>query len=320
MTSFTMTMQIVQSAAALPADLRGGVVCIGNFDGVHVGHQALLRTTLERAASLGAPAIVYTFDPHPTTVLAPRAGVVLLQPLAQRLQTLSTYPLAATVVESFTAAFAAMPAATFCTQVLGAQLAARHLVVGHDFTFGHKRSGHTHDLQQWCAAQQVGCDIVAPVFVGELLVSSTYIRHCVTQGRMEEAAAGLSRPYCISGPLIRGRGVGKQLGFPTLNLVPDNPLLPPPGVYISSAGWTATEHTATHPAATYIGTIPTFGGTTLVVETYLLTDPPPPDITQMTIAFHRQIRGDVRFDSADSLRLQIARDVAAARAYHQLPT
>lgn len=308
-------MEIFHGANQVPRHLQGGVATMGNFDGVHCGHAAILSRVVSHSRTLQVPALVYTFDPHPATVLAPGLAFHMLQTLPQRLASLAACGLTAAVVEPFTADFAAMTARDFFDCILVRALAPCHLIVGYDLTFGRHRAGRVSELQQWCQALLIGCDVVEPLFVKEALVSSTYIRTCVTTGRLDDAAAALGRPYALSGSVVRGHGIGTQLGFPTLNMAPDNALIPPEGVYVTSVRLAADDATL-HPASTYIGQRPTFGGTTRVVETFLLTTDPGQPAT-LEVLFHYRVRGDIRFDTPDALKTQIANDVQQAREFHR---
>lgn len=298
----------------VPAAARGGVMTMGNFDGVHRGHQTILARVVEAAVAQHATAIAYTFYPHPATVLAPALGLSLLQTLAQRTAALARCGIALTVVEPFTAAFAALTAPQFFQEIIVDRFAPRRIIIGYDFTFGRHRGGRVADLAALCTHAGIACDVVEPVFVGQVLVSSTYIRQCVAHGAMDDAALALGRPYALSGTVVSGHGLGRQLGFPTINIVPENALIPPEGVYVTSAQGGADQPAI--PAATYIGRRPTFGGTALVVETYLLADPVSTPHT-LEVRFHTRLRGDVRFDTAEALKQQIAQDVAQARAWHE---
>ncbi|MBI4238523.1 MAG: bifunctional riboflavin kinase/FAD synthetase [Deltaproteobacteria bacterium] len=306
-------MQIIQGSAAFPPALHGAVLTMGNFDGVHIGHQTICRDVVAKARGWGCASVAYTFDPHPLRVLAPALQLTMLQTVPQRLQALAAAGLDATVVEPFTPEIAALPPQAFLTEILWQRLRPRAVVIGYDFTFGQRRAGRVADLERFGAEHKLQVDVIEPVFCGPILVSSTYLRHCIEQGDVEAAATALGRPYTIGGTLVTGRGVGRQLGFPTLNVRSSNELLPATGVYVTWALHAATQL----PAVTYVGHNPTFGGTGLVVETHLLTACPP-DITQLEVSFLRRLRGDIHFECVDDLTRQIAQDVAAARAYHQL--
>jgi riboflavin kinase / FMN adenylyltransferase len=310
-------MQTVHGSQQVSATLHGAVVTMGNFDGVHLGHQTIIADVCAAAKRDQAPSLVYTLYPHPAKVLAPALGLQLIQTLPQRLRSLAATGIDATIVEDFSPAFAALSAQDFFAQIIVGALAPRRLILGYDLTFGHQRQGRAEDLQVWATAANIACDIVQPQLVGEVLVSSTYIRRCIVQGHIEAATEALGRPFALEGELVRGRGVGRQLGFPTLNLVPHNELMPPEGVYITSACWD-TESNTDYPAATYIGRNPTFGGDALVVETYMLADEPPETLAHLEVRLHRRIRGDMTFRSAEALKNQIADDVNEARAFHGL--
>lgn len=307
-------MKIITGSAQLPLALRGGVITLGNFDGVHRGHQALITHTMALSQRAQGPALAYTFDPHPAKVLAPEVQLLMLQTLEQRLRSLEEQGLDAVVVESFTPALAHLTARAFFHDILQARLSPRGLVIGHDFTYGHHRAGRPDTLQRDCLAAGITCELLPPVFLDDVLISSTYLRRLILQGHVASAAKALGRPFASSGQIVVGRGVGRTLGFPTLNLLPATELCPPEGIYITSASW-GPDWEMRAPAATYIGHNPTFGGTPLAIETYLLTTTPPP-LTTMEVHFHERLRGDAKFVDAQELQKQIARDVAAARAFH----
>lgn len=308
-------MKVFHGAHTLPSTLQGGVMTLGNFDGIHVGHQQILRQVVRESERRHLPSLVYTFDPHPAKVLAPKLELAMIQTLSQRLDTFARSALQATVVEPFTHPFADMEAGTFCDTILGDCFAPSHLIVGYDLTYGRHRMGRTTTLAAWCLQRQIDCSIIEPVFVGDVLISSTYIRRCIASGNVAEAQSALGRPFALIGDIVRGHGIGQQLGFPTLNMMPHNELVPIEGVYVTSARL-GSQPGILFPAATYIGRRPTFGGTAQVVETYLLEGTPGAE-TRMTVDFHHRLRGDIRFDTAEALRQQITDDVAAARTYHE---
>ncbi|MBI2345786.1 MAG: bifunctional riboflavin kinase/FAD synthetase [Deltaproteobacteria bacterium] len=307
-----MAMQILRGSDNIANPLVRAVLTMGNFDGVHRGHQAILARVVDVARSIGGTPVVYTFDPHPATVLAPERPFFLLQTIPQRLRVLADCGIAVTVLEPFTASLAALAPKDFFDNILRARIAPTHVIVGYDFTFGLHRAGRVELLKTLGSRHLISVEVIEPVFDKETLISSTYIRQCLREGRIASATAALGRPHAIEGALVRGRGIGRQIGFPTANLLPDNALIPPDGVYITSV----RLDNRTYPAATYIGRNPTFGGETQVIETYLLDFAGTIEAERMEIALHELLRGDVRFDSTDALRTQIEKDVAAARKYH----
>lgn len=311
-------MELIAGSTQLPSNLRRGILTMGNFDGVHLGHQGIIAQIIDAGIATSSPTLVYTFDPHPAKLLAPALALKMIQTTPQRLRALAATGITATVVEAFTPAFANLSPDDFFHTVLQQRLAPRAMIIGYDLTYGHHRKGRAEDLIALCQTAGIDCTIVDPLFAGDVLVSSTYVRQCVRQGHLEAAADALGRPFALEGELVRGRGVGRHIGFPTLNLVPDNELLPPEGVYISSARWDLDD-TRTYPSATYLGRNPTFGGTTLAVETYLLEDTPPESLERIEVALHRHLRGDIQFRSPEELKAQIAEDVAAARHFHGFP-
>ncbi len=222
----------------------------------------------------------------------------------------------AIIVEPFIREFAACPARRFFEEYLLKYCAPKQIVVGHDFTFGHRRSGTVTQLSHWCAAANIECEIVPPLFHEELLISSTYIRNCISSGDLNASNSALGHPYSLIGPIVQGRGIGRQLGFPTLNLLPENEIIPPAGVYISRTHLDNIESPAIN-SATYVGLKPTFGGTTLVVETFLLTTPAELRPQRLSVDLLLNLRGDINFPSAEALKAQISRDVEAIRQWHQ---
>ncbi len=198
--------------------LRAPAVAIGNFDGVHLGHQALLATASRLAHAAGGETVVLTFDPHPARFLAPALAPPMLVTLERRMELLAEAGADAVVVEPFTAEFAALPADRFIAEVLRGDLDARHVVVGWDFTFGAGRQGNATTLASEGARLHMGVSIVPPVMVAGLVCSSTKIREFVLEGRVEGAAMLLGRPFEITGRVVHGVERGRTLGIPTANL------------------------------------------------------------------------------------------------------
>lgn len=301
---------------ALPASLHQSVVTLGNFDGVHLGHQALIARVVAVARAQKISALAYTFDPHPLKIVLPHLLTPTLQTLTQRATTLHAYGIDHTIVEPFTKALAQYSPEDFLEKILGKRLQPRHIVVGHDFSFGRERKGRADQLAAWCAAHAIALDVIAPVFVGDVLISSTYVRRCLTAGDVTAARAALGRPYVVAGPVVTGRGFGRTLGFPTINCKTENELLPAEGIYVTTLY--VDDAPTPYPAATYIGRNPTTGGTPLWIETHTLT-PPPATHARVRIEFLERLRADQKFGNLEELRAQIARDVAAAKRVHQIP-
>jgi riboflavin kinase/FMN adenylyltransferase len=286
-------------------------VAIGNFDGVHRGHQALVAAAVAAARAAGGSAVVLTFDPHPARVLRPQAAPSPLTTLAQKEALVRSLGVERLVALAFDDTVAALSPQAFAAAVLRDALGARHVVVGESFRFGHGRAGDPAALAALGA--QLGFDlrVVKPVVHGERPVSSSRVRAALAKGEVAEAAALLGRPYELEQRVVRGEGRGRTLGIPTLNLAPLEQLLPARGVY---AGRCRTADGALRLAVVNVGERPTFGGTSLTVEAHLVDFAGDLYDTRVSLALHARLRGEERFASAAALVERIREDVRAARA------
>ena len=287
------------------------VVTIGNFDGVHRGHQAVLRGTFDRATELGARSAVVTFHPHPMTVIHPASAPLQLTTLERRLELLSQLGIGAALVLPFTAELARQEPADFVRAVLVDALAAREVRVGENFRYGHRAAGTIESLRR--SGDHLGFDVVAVPLAGdETRWSSSYVRQCVHEGDTLAAAAALGRPHRVEGPVVEGDKRGRTLGYPTANLdLPPETAIPADGVY---AGWLVRADGDRLPAAVSIGTNPTFGGTVRRVEAYVL------DRTDLElygervgVEFADRLRPTLTFDGVEPLLVQMKQDVDQAR-------
>jgi len=286
---------------------KPAVVTIGNFDGVHLGHRKILGDTRELAARTQALAVVLTFYPHPARVLRPAQAPLLLMTLDQRLDAIEKMGLDAALVLPFDEALAKMSAEDFVRKVLKETLQASAVVIGNNFRFGRGQQGDGKFLAL------MGLDVhpSPPVEVAGVAVSSSAIRLAVGEGRMEDAARMLGRPYSLAGEIVAGTGQGRKLVVPTLNLSTQQALLPKLGVY-------ATETTVageTHHSATNVGTRPTFDGQRLSIESHLLDFSANLTSGEMEVRFLKRLRDEQKFPSAESLRLQVLDDITQARNY-----
>ncbi len=304
-------MQIFAGHASLPRPFGPSAVGIGIFDGVHLGHQKLLGKVVELAQADKLTSVTYTFNPHPARVLAPALAPRLIETLEVRLERIAALGVNATVVEPFTRELAAVPAEVFARQILGKELAARHVVVGADFKFGHKQSGNVALLES--IGREVGY-AVHPVEIeraGGIVVSSTKVREFVWAGAVRGAHLLLGRPFAITGVVVRGAGRGNKLGFATANLETHSELVPAVGVYAARAN----EALGTHPAVVNVGYAPTFGENKLKIEAHLLDYQGGPLYgLALQLEFIDRLRDEKRFASVEDLVAQIGLDVAQARA------
>ena len=309
-------MEIVDGHAALAHSLgrrlRAPALAIGNFDGVHVGHQRLFEEARRRAAPRGGESVALTFEPHPARVLAARLAPPLITTLARKLELIAEARIDVTVVEPFTLALAAWSPEDFVTRILVDALGAKDVCVGWDFTFGKERAGTTERLSALGAQHGFAVSILDPVSAGGITCSSTKIRELLLEGNVEGAAILLGRPHEIAGEVVTGAGRGRTIGVPTANLRTEGELLPATGVYSAIA--TRLADGSTWRAAVNIGNNPTFGGQPLSVEAHLIGyDGPSLVGERVRLGLGRRLRAEQRFVSVSELVAQIRRDIEEAR-------
>ncbi|HVM06101.1 MAG TPA: bifunctional riboflavin kinase/FAD synthetase [Acidimicrobiales bacterium] len=309
-------MDVLAGLDACPRPERGTVVTIGAYDGVHLGHRALLARVRRMADDLGAAAAVVTFDRHPATVVRPESAPRLLTDLDQKLELLETTGMDYAHVIRFDEERSKESAEDFVRAVLVDCLAARAVVVGHDFHFGHRRRGNVPLLQQMGAElgfDVLGISLLADEAAGEP-VSSTRIRRLLAAGDVVSASALLGRTHEVRGTVVQGDRRGRRLGYPTANVVvPAEILLPADGIY---AGWYRRPDGSAHRTAISLGRRATFhpDAEASVLEAYLLDFDGDLYGERAGVRFVARLRDDARFDSVDALVSQIDADVANARA------
>jgi riboflavin kinase/FMN adenylyltransferase len=302
-------MRIVQGLDQYPADARPSVVAQGTFDGIHLGHQAVIRTAVGRAGDLGVLPVVVTFDPMPIAVLRPADAPPEILPLEERLEHIAALGPAVCLVIPFTAEFSRVGAEAYVRDVLLGLLRAREIVVGFNHTFGRAARGTPELLEQVAGPAGVKVHVVPPLRVEGIAVSSTSVREALRAGDVRRAQSLLGRPYTLRGVVARGAARGRALGFPTANLAPPPRLLLADGVYAARAAWDGESA----PAVVNVGVRPTFDGGQRLVEAHLLDVAPELYGRRLTLAFRDRLRPERRFGSVEALRAQIAEDVASAR-------
>lgn len=288
-------------------------IALGFFDGVHLGHQALVRRTVERGAERGFLPAVFTFDRSPREFVTGLPVPLLTTAEERRRAVESLFPGTEVIVAPFDRAMMTMGWEDF-VRMLVRRYQGGWLVAGHDFRFGHKNAGTPKLLERMAAELELGCDIIPAVTLDGVTVSSTHIRALLKRGEAEEAARFLGRPFSISGPVRHGKGIGSsRLGAPTVNLAPpEGQLVPAYGVYAARV----TVGGKVYGAVTNVGVRPTVdenGGVT--VESHLLDQAVQLYGKWCRVEFLRQLRPERKFESMDALRQQIARDADSARAY-----
>jgi riboflavin kinase/FMN adenylyltransferase len=288
-------------------------LAIGNFDGIHLGHQAILRSTVERAQALHAVSTALTFDPSPRKVLRPESAPPRLSTNAQRMEWFNALGLEAAVVLPFTLELARLSPEEFVEQILVRDLHVKTVLVGENFHFGHKQAGNVKLLQELGAKFAFDVQIVCPVQYRGEIVSSTIIRREVAEGDVSHAGRLLGRPFALTGEVISGTGTGSRFTFPTLNLAAEQELLPARGVYITRTLFEGETHS--HRSVTNIGMRPTFNGSSLSVETHLLDFQPSATPKRIEVRFWKRLREEKKFSGPEELRAQIARDIVSANKF-----
>ena len=308
-------MKVLRGIQSIDPPLARSVLTIGNFDGVHRGHQQLLTQAGLFAANTGGPVVVLTFDPHPLSVVAPSRAPARLSREADKLQLLADAGADVAVIADSRSGILDLEADRFVDEVLRARFHPTHIVEGPSFGFGKGREGTPDRLR--VLAGRFGCEVhtVEPVRVhidqGETLqVSSSMIRGLLLEGKVRRAALCLGRPYDVLGEVVHGMARGRTLGFPTANLTVADQLVPGDGVYACRAVLGESE---VCPAAVSIGSCPTFGDVHRQVEAFLLDFDGDLYDQQIRLAFMRLLRPQEKYVSADALQAQMARDVEAVR-------
>ena len=288
---------------------RGGYLSIGNFDGVHRGHQAILGTLVARARQAGAPAVVMTFDPHPIQLLAPERAPPVLTTLARKTELIAACGVDVLIIVPTALDLLALTADEFFERIICGRLSARGLVEGPNFCFGRDRAGDVSRLQQLCHAAGRELAIVEPVNLDSRIVSSSTIRRAVSEGRMADAVAMLGNPYQVEGQVAPGARRGRDLGFPTANLTGATTLLPRDGVY---AGITRLGDQS-FASAIHVGPNPTFGEAERKFEVHIIDFDGDLYGRNLRVDLLARIRDTESFGGLDALRQQLQRDVARAR-------
>ena len=308
--------QAYQSLDDVPADIGPCVLTVGNFDGVHRGHQRILIEAVEIARSEGWRSVALTFDPHPTKVVAPERAPVLLSSMGQRLERFEQIGVDAALVMPFTQALAALSPEDFVSQIVVERLGARAVVVGSNFRFGRRHAGDVATLVELGRHYGFSGRAVEPLEIEGEVVSSTRVRNAVLEGRMERANRLLGEKFRLWGTVVRGRGVGRNLNAPTLNIEPDSELLPADGVYVTQTLDLATGELWR--SVTNVGVRPTFDLAERAVETHLISEFDGQRLERIEVRFLKRLREERKFDSPDELRDQIMTDVAQAERLFSL--
>jgi riboflavin kinase / FMN adenylyltransferase len=309
-----MGMAVLHSTQEWAERFGAGVraaISVGNFDGLHLGHQKILKLLVELARQNGQRSVAITFDPHPLRVLRPELAPSMIQTLAQRLAGMEQLGLDAALVLRFDRALSQVSPEEFMQGILVQGLSAGTILVGENFCFGYRGAGNVQLLGEYGKTHGYGVEIVAPVEISGRVVSSTSVRNAISSGNVGDAIPLLGRAFSLSGEIRAGAGRGRTILVPTLNLVPEQELLPKLGVY-------ATESVVggkIYFSVTNVGTRPTFDGHGVTVESHLFDFSEHIVGGRMEVRFQARIREEMKFSGAEELRDQIAKDIARAKEY-----
>jgi riboflavin kinase/FMN adenylyltransferase len=306
-------MKIIQDIEAVREPFKSAVITIGNFDGVHIGHQALFHEVIERADAMDGTAIAMTFDPHPVRVISQNGHPPLITLNEQKMELIEKSGIDVLICVPFTMAFAALSALTFIKDILVRRIGMKAIIVGQDYTFGNKREGDVAFLKRH--ADELGYSVIVADWIqstqgAEGRISSTAIRELLTQGRVQKAARMLGRNYQIRGTVEHGRDRGgRLLGIPTANISLHDELSPKAGVYAIIVEYEGTRY----PGVANIGYSPTFDDQIFTVEAHILDFDKDIYGEKLRVNFVQRLRDEIKFSGIDQLVEQIRKDIADAR-------
>lgn len=309
-------MQIFRSIQDVPANFGPSVVTVGNFDGVHCGHRAVIADVIARARALHAHSVALTFDPHPLRILRPEIPLRLIAPLEEKLALLEQTGLDAALVLPFTQQLSRWTPRQFAETVLRDTLHAVEVQEGENFRFGVDAQAGVHDLAELGKELGFAARVHRPALRRGVEVSSSAVRNAVLEGNMRGARQLLGRPFEIRSCPAPGRGYGSRFTVPTINLAQYNELVPATGVYVTCLNIVGERFEA----VTNVGVRPTFGDSALTIETHILDFHPIAldEKTQLRLVFLDRLRGEMKWPSPEALKAQIVKDIARARHYFGL--
>ncbi|MCX7983187.1 MAG: bifunctional riboflavin kinase/FAD synthetase [Syntrophales bacterium] len=303
-------MEVISGWENIPPSLKGAYLTIGNFDGVHLGHQFIFEKLRREAAEHKVPSVVITFEPHPKMIIHPEIRpFYLITTLEEKLNLIGEHGINCCVVIPFDPSFAQTTAGEFVKKILVEKLHVKKVFIGHDYTFGRGKEGNETFLIEQGKILGFEVEVLTPFTLNGIVISSTRVRKAILSGEMHQAAQYLGRPYNLKGVVVEGHGRGQELGFPTANIAPEKVLIPPDGVYAVKV---KMDHTWLK-GAMNIGTNPTFGDEKRTLEVFLLDFEGNIYGRRVDVYFVDRIREERKFPSIDELINQITLDVARVR-------
>jgi len=301
-------MQLIRNIKKLK-NIKSPLVTLGNFDGVHLGHQRVLKAVKKRAEKLKLPSVVYTFVPHPLKVVAPHMSPPLLTTLEEKMGLIKSFGIDYSILAQFTKEFAAQHPREFAKNILVGQLRVKEVVVGHDYAFGKGKEGTIGYLKDLGREFDFRVRVIPAYKKKGIIVSSSRVREYIQAGRVEDAAGFLGRPYAVSGRIVRGRNIGRGLGFPTANLEISSELVPKNGVYAVRIGLGRNIYNG----VANIGFAPTFGKNKFALEVHIMDFNRRIYGKELKVEFIKRLRDEKTFKNAGSLAFQIKRDIDMAK-------
>jgi riboflavin kinase/FMN adenylyltransferase len=303
-------MEIIKGIENLKTPLRNPVVTLGNFDGVHLGHQRIFEKVKEEAGKICGESVVITFEPHPLKILSPEQCPPLLTPFKKKMMLIEETGIEKILCIQFTRAFAELSPIEFVKSILVGKVEAKKIIVGYNYQFGRGKSGDVDSLKKNCALFGIDVEVVEALKVTDTIVSSSKIRELISDGEVEKASKLLGRDYPVIGRVIEGTKRGHALGFPTANLEMAEELYPKPGVYAVRVNW----HRQCFDGLANIGSNPTFDAKTVSLEVHILNFDQEIYDEELQVYFTERIRDEIRFPSTEGLIKQIRKDIEWAEA------
>jgi riboflavin kinase/FMN adenylyltransferase len=298
-------MEIIKGIENLQKPFRNPVVTLGNFDGIHLGHQRIFEKLKEEARKFAGESVVVTFEPHPLKILSPGQCPPLLTPFKKKMMLMEKVGVEKVLCIQFTKAFSEISAVEFVKNVLVEKVEAKKIIVGYNYRFGRGKIGNAESLKETCSHFGIEVKIMEALTVDDTIVSSSKIRELIREGEVERASKLLGRGYPVMGQVIEGTKRGHVLGFPTANLNITEELYPKPGVYAVNVEW----HEQHWKGLANIGFNPTFDGKTLTLEVHILNFDQDLYGDEIQVSFVKRIRDEIRFHSHQELIEQIQKDI-----------
>lgn len=302
-------MEIIRGIKNLKSPFKNPVVTLGNFDGIHLGHQRIFEKVKEEATKFAGESVVVTFEPHPLKILSPEQCPPLLTPFKKKMMLMEKTGIDKVLCLRFTRAFSNTTPSDFVKRILLKKVGAKKIIIGYNYRFGRGKTGNVESLKAICADYGIEVEVVQPLIVDHTVVSSSKIRQLIREGEVERASKLLGRDYLVIGRVIKGTHRGHELGFPTANLEMTEELYPKLGVYAVNVQW----HQQFFNGLANIGFNPTFDTKALTLEIHILNFNHEIYGDEIQVSFIRRIRDEIRFSSLKGLIGQIQKDIEWAK-------